>query len=319
MVPDPHQYLSYMAARTTRLDLGSMITVLPWHNPFRAAEQISVLQHHLGPDRQYFLGVGRGLARRNFHAMSSDMDTSRERFNEALDVLYLAFTQEVFSYSGRFFNYENVSVRPRPLDPSVITDAWGAWTSEASVRNMGARGLHPLTTPNVTVESYLQDLELLNEVREAHGHGPAKRPIVGVPMYCCESEQEAMEGAERFSHEYIDSITRQYEFATITYGNTKGYEEYSSEKGTDYGDGTVQGTFDTLTDKYLRDGIFGTPEQCAERILTHHELLDPSEFIVQTSVGSMTGAQAEKSLRLFGEQVLPKLAHLRTERSLAAS
>ena len=47
MIPDPHQYMSYFAARTKRIDLGSMIAVLTWHNPFRVAEQVSMLQHHL--------------------------------------------------------------------------------------------------------------------------------------------------------------------------------------------------------------------------------------------------------------------------------
>src|SRR5262249_37801861 len=60
MIPDPTQYLSYWAGRSPNIDLGSMITVLPWHNPIRLAEQISMLQHFMGPERTYYLGVGRG-------------------------------------------------------------------------------------------------------------------------------------------------------------------------------------------------------------------------------------------------------------------
>lgn len=316
MIPDPQQFASYFAGRTRRIDVGAMIAVLPWHNPFRLAEQIAVLQHHLGPDRRYIMGVGRGLARRNFDAMGVEMATSRERFNEVLDVITLALTQEIFSYHGEFFHYDNVSVRPRPLDPSVVTDAWGTWTSDASLKNMAERGLHPMTTPNKTLESYQRDLVTFDEIRERLGHGPAERPILQVPLYCCESEQEAREGVERFMPTYVDSVNRQYEIGTDRFANTKGYEEYRT-KGSDYGDGSAEDAAATLTRKFLADGVWGTPEQCAEKIVAHHEKVNPSELVVLATYGSMTGAQAEQSLRRYGEQVLPRVAHLRGEAAVA--
>ena len=97
-----------------------------------------MLQHHLR-GRYYFMGVGRGLARRNFDAMNVNIDESRERFYEILDIVTLALTQEMFSFEGQFYAYKNASLRPRPLDERVITDAWGAWTSEQTLRDGGAR------------------------------------------------------------------------------------------------------------------------------------------------------------------------------------
>ena len=185
MIPDPHQYMSYFAARTKRIDLGSMIAVLTWHNPFRVAEQVSMLQHHLR-GRYYFMGVGRGLARRNFDAMNVNIDESRERFYEILDIVTLALTQEMFSFEGQFYSYKNASLRPRPLDERVITEAWGAWTSEQTLREMAARGLQPLTTPNKTLESYKEDMNLFDEIRAEHGFEPARRPILQVPLYVSE-------------------------------------------------------------------------------------------------------------------------------------
>jgi alkanesulfonate monooxygenase SsuD/methylene tetrahydromethanopterin reductase-like flavin-dependent oxidoreductase (luciferase family) len=316
MIPDPHQFLSYFAGRTRHIDFGSMITVLPWHNPFRLAEQVAMLQHHLGPNRRYFMGVGRGLARRNFDALGIDMETARERFNEVLTILQLAFSQEIFSFEGEFFSYKNASVRPRPLDPSVVFDAWGTWTSERSMRNMAERGLHPMTTPNKTMESYVEDLELFNEIREQNGYGPAMRPIFQVPMYCCESEQEAREGVEEFFSDYIDSVLRQYELGTDRFANVKGYEDYA--KGSDFGSGTVSDAKKTLTIKFIEDGIVGTPAQCAEKIVAHTELINPSEFVTLTAIGTMPPAAADRSLRLYAEKALPRVAHLRhTEPALA--
>jgi alkanesulfonate monooxygenase SsuD/methylene tetrahydromethanopterin reductase-like flavin-dependent oxidoreductase (luciferase family) len=312
MIPDPTQYLTYYAGRTKTIDFGSMITVLPWHNPFRLAEQISMLQHMMGPGRSYTLGVGRGLARRNFDAMGISMDVARERFNEVLDVLQLAFNEEMFSYDGEFFQYENVSVRPRPLDAKVVNDAWGSWTSEASLRNMGARGLHPLTSSNATVESYLKDLVLLDEIRAENGYGPAERPVLQMPLYCAESEQEALEGAEQFMREWVTSILTMYEIGTDRFANAKGYEQYTKQ-GSDFGSGTAESAVETLTNKFLSVGVIGTPEQCAEKIVYHHESMNPCELVFVSGAGSMNGAQAEKSMRLLAEKALPLVSHLRDE------
>jgi alkanesulfonate monooxygenase SsuD/methylene tetrahydromethanopterin reductase-like flavin-dependent oxidoreductase (luciferase family) len=310
MCPDPTQFLTLCAARTKRANVGSMITVLPWHHPFRLAEQISVLTHVLGPDRKYFLGVGRGLAKRNFDSMTSDMERSRERFNECLDILQLAFTRELFSYEGEFFSFRNASLRPQPLDPSVVIDAWGAWTSETSLRNMAERGLHPLTTLNKTMEDWVREVELFSAIREECGYGPGERPIFEAPLYCCESEAEAREGVEQFFPEYIDSVVRLYEIGSGQFAHAKGYEEYHT-KGSQYGDGTAENAQQMLTEKLLRDAVWGTPEQCAEKIQAAYDLLQPSEFVVFLGLGSMTSAQSEKSMRLFAEKVMPRLGHLR--------
>ncbi len=315
MCPDPTQFLTYCAARTRRMNVGSMITVLPWHHPFRLAEQISVLQHILGPDRRYFLGVGRGLARRNFDSMGADLERSRAQFNEVLDILTLAFTQEIFSYEGEFYTYRNVSLRPHPLDPSVVTDAWGAWTSEASLRNMAERGLHPLTTLNKTMEDWVREVEQFYVIREECGYGPGERPIFEAPLYCCESEQEAREAVEQYFDEYIDSVVRLYEIGTQSFATAKGYEEYHT-KGSQYGDGTAQNAKEMLTNKLLRDAIWGTPDECVERIMSIRQTLNPSELVVFLGLGSMTGEQAESSMRLFAEKVMPRVTNLREPEGL---
>ena len=68
--PDVCQLLSYLAGKTKRIKLGSMVIVVPWHDPVRLAEQIVLLDHYSGG--RYILGVGRGLARREFEGLRID-------------------------------------------------------------------------------------------------------------------------------------------------------------------------------------------------------------------------------------------------------
>lgn len=310
MMPNPHMFLMRMAARTTTLDIGSMLVILPWHNPIRLAEDVAYLQHQLGPDRRYFMGVGRGLARRNYDSMGVDADESRERFNEVFEIVTRALTQEMFSFEGEFFNYENVSIRPRPLNPNVILDALGGWTSEASLKALAKKGMHPITTPNKTRESYEQEMKLFNEIRVESGHGPANGPVLQVPMYCAESEAEALEGVEQWFLENADATNHAYEIGTDNFAAKKGYEDYKT-KGSDFGDGTAEDTLKVLRTKFMRDAVWGTPQQCAERVVELNEQFGLSEIVTLTSYGTMPADKSEKSMRLFADEVIPKLSHLR--------
>src|ERR1700735_4275273 len=80
MCPDVLQYLSYFAGRTTSIKLGSMVVVLPWHDPMRVAEQVSMLDHMSGG--RFILGLGRGAGKVEFDGFRLDMGDSRELFVE---------------------------------------------------------------------------------------------------------------------------------------------------------------------------------------------------------------------------------------------
>ena len=83
MVTDPLQLLSYLAGVTERVDLGTMVVVLPWHNPVRVAEDIVMLDALLG-ERKVIAGVGRGLGRREYGGLGIDQNEARGRFDEGV-------------------------------------------------------------------------------------------------------------------------------------------------------------------------------------------------------------------------------------------
>src|SRR6266851_332879 len=81
MIPDVLQFLTFMAGRTRRVGFGSMVVVLPWHDPVRVAEQIAMLDNYLG-GRELVLGFGRGAGRIEYNGFRVAMGESRERFTE---------------------------------------------------------------------------------------------------------------------------------------------------------------------------------------------------------------------------------------------
>src|SRR5687767_15496880 len=85
MCPDVLLYLGYFAGRTQHIQLGSMVVVLPWHDPTRVAEEVSMLDNISGG--RFILGMGRGAGKVEFDGFRLPMDESRARFVEAAEML----------------------------------------------------------------------------------------------------------------------------------------------------------------------------------------------------------------------------------------
>lgn len=105
--------LAYLAAKTTRMRLGTAVTVLPWHNPVLLAEQAATVDVLSGGRLDF--GVGRGYRYSEFKGFCMPLDEAQERYDEALEVIRKAWTSPGrFSHHGKRWHYDDVVVEPRP-------------------------------------------------------------------------------------------------------------------------------------------------------------------------------------------------------------
>ncbi len=111
--PDVLQYLTYIAARTQRIQLGSMVVVLPWHHPMRVAEQVMMLDHMSGG--RVILGIGRGLGRVEFEGLGVRQEDSREIFTEAAQMILQGLERGYCEFNGKFVKQVRRDIRPRPF------------------------------------------------------------------------------------------------------------------------------------------------------------------------------------------------------------
>ena len=196
MITNPVQLLTYFAGATSRIDVGTMVVVLPWHHPLRVAEDIGMLQYALR-GRTPFIGFGRGAARREFRQMGFDMNESKGRFRESVEIVKRALTEERFSYHGEFYSFEDVTLRPRPLDPEALLDSFHfSWGSPTSAPVGAELGLKPLIIPQRPWPEYHADLESFSDARAKAGLEPV-RPRIHMCVYVGETEQG---GADRQPH-----------------------------------------------------------------------------------------------------------------------
>lgn len=293
-------HLTYIAGRTSRLDLGTMVTVLPWHEPIHVAHQIALLDNVLR-DRQLTLGFGRGAAIREFDAFGVPMGESRTRYNEILDILKLALTQEWFSYEGEVFRFPETTVRPMFRNPERLLERFRvAWTSPESLPAAAHGGLGMLLTGQKSFDDYAIDVRNFNAIRADHGWTPSQ-PTVVVRVACFDTEEEAWEVMAKHSLEGQRSSRIHYEFADIErFRNTKGYEQYAKLREH------VRSEEEILASA-AKPQAWGTPDQVFERLKELQRQVCAEEFVLSFRMTSMPAEQAERSMRLFASEVLPRL------------
>ena len=299
MTSNPLAILYYMAGRTDRLEMGTCVVVLPWNNPLRVAEELSVLDNML-KGRRIHIGVGRGSAPREFRYLGVDQNEARDRFTEGVDILRLALRHEGFSYQGKHYSVDEATTRPRPRSSSLGEQIYGALVSKPSLEIVAAMGLDLMCTGGTSVATMMENCGIFNDARSKIGLGPT-HPIIAAPGYCARTAEEAMGVAERAFGNYIVGSRRHYGFdEPEQFGGIKGYEQYSPG-GT--GGGNARG--DNPREDYIQSGIFGTPEQCIEKIRMYADVTDTDHIVMLHSIAGMSVEETESSLRLFSSEVLP--------------
>src|SRR5437667_185109 len=113
MSPDPVALLMYVAGRTKRVQLGTAVIVLPWHDPVEVAEKIALLDLVSGGRTIY--GFGRGAASIEYAGFRIPMEESRDRFVESLLIIRKGLTQESFSFEGKYYKVPEIQIRPRAI------------------------------------------------------------------------------------------------------------------------------------------------------------------------------------------------------------
>src|SRR5579884_1598542 len=108
----PLAIASAIAARTERMKIGIAVQVLPLCHPLRLAEEAATVDQ-VSRGRLIF-GVGRSGVVSTYDEYGVSYAESRERFAETLEILRLAWTQPRFSYNGKYHNFDNVALTPKP-------------------------------------------------------------------------------------------------------------------------------------------------------------------------------------------------------------
>ncbi len=299
MCPNVVQFLTWVAARTSRVRLGSMVVVLPWHDPMWVAEQLSVLDHVSGG--RAILGIGRGLGRIEFDGYGVAMAESRQRFVEYAEAIISGFETGYMEYDGTFYKQPRTAIRPFP-ERSLKGRVYASAASPESAPVMARLGVGIMIIAQKPWPAAVEELETYRGIyREVNRTEPPK-PLLATFVAVHESAEKAQEMYERYIVGYCQSALEHYEFANAHLATIPGYEYYSK-----LSDNIAKHGSDRFV-RFLADlQVWGTPERVTEQLIESIRRIDGAGVLCVFSYGGMPHDLAKASMRLFAEKVLSTL------------
>jgi alkanesulfonate monooxygenase SsuD/methylene tetrahydromethanopterin reductase-like flavin-dependent oxidoreductase (luciferase family) len=310
MCPDNLQIMAYIAGRTSRIKLGTGAVILPWNDPVRVVEKVTMLDH-MSQGRVLF-GMGRGLAKMEYEGFRVDMNESRQRFDEAAPMIIRGLQNGYVENDGPFYKQPRVNIRPAPSGRSWDGRLFGVAMSPDSIPAIADLDAQMMTFMQYDFPKHVEAIDRWRDLhREKQGKDP-RPPLIQDFVYCHEDAEEAKRVAHEHLAQYFVSVIKHYDFAGSHWRDTKGYEAY--QVGADM---IREAGMDAAAEAYVEANAYGTPEQIVEKYAARREI--GGEFMANAAFqfGGLPLEKAGASLRLFAEKVVPEL-HKMTARTPAA-
>jgi alkanesulfonate monooxygenase SsuD/methylene tetrahydromethanopterin reductase-like flavin-dependent oxidoreductase (luciferase family) len=300
MCPDNLQLMSWLAARTSRIKLGTGAVILPWNDPLRVVEKVVMLDVLSGG--RVLFGMGRGLAKMEYEGFREDMNASRGKFDEAAELIVRGLENGYVENDGPIYVQPRVAVRPGPEDRPWADRLYGVAMSPDSVPAVAKLGARMMTFMQYPAEKHVPAMERYREIyRETHHREPG--PILTQDfVYCHEDPEVAEQTAREYLSRYFLSVIKHYDFAGSHWRETKGYEAY--QVGADM---IREAGMEAAGAGYADTQIWGTPEQIVEKYRHRLEVFGDHQPNIAPSFAGLPFDKVRASLRLFGEKVVPEL------------
>lgn len=304
---NPLAMFAAAAQRTQRIRFRTALHTLPLENPLRLAGQIAEVD--ILTNGRLECGLGRGHAWL-FGPSNVPLEESRPRYDEAIEILVRAWTQDKFSYQGQHYKVKDVSVVPRPQQkphPKLYTGG----TSDITYQLAGERGWGIFVPPLLPYKVLEAPLEIYKKACASHAHAP---DIVYIrPVYLDDDEKLIRKEVEAALHNFlafnaspVESLQTEEQKAEL---RAKGYGFYAS--------GALESltrlTYEEIVGQEI--GFIGPPEKVIRQIQNLQEKGGIGELAIVSNFGGLEHWKTIKTQELFARRVMPAF---RDSRSHAA-
>ncbi len=293
ITPSIHTMAAYASAITERIKIGTAVVVLPFHNPVIVAEDFATVD--IMSRGRLLFGVGRGYQLEEFHNWGIDLEESRDRFQEELEIILKAWTGPV-EYDGKFHKVRKVNVIPKPIQqphPPVYVAAVSPSTYEWVIKN----GYNVLTSFLHPYEQVFELYEAYHKTADACGmSGKLDFPLARF-LYVAETTEKAREECHDQLMWYFRTLLAEViapppEIAPP--GQMEFYQELKQKFSNI--------SFDEILAEHA---IVGDPDFAADKISWIRKHTGLQNFMGWTRIGDLHPDLVCRSLRMFSEHVAP--------------
>lgn len=298
-IADPLVLAASIATSTRKIRIGTAVVIPAFHSPLLLAERVAMVD--VLSDGRFDLGVGRGYQKREFAAFGIDMDESRARMQESVEIIAGLLNGEEFSYSGRFWSVNETTIYPRPVQ-SKIPIYVAALKTRETIRWIIDSGFDALVGNPYLADPQLSDsLKLFRE--EATGAGSDRHTEVWAlingfvhpdPEFARTYPRESMEISFKYVREYGDPFAR---------GESPSaeYQAYA-----DWFDVHDSASYEKML--ALDTTLIGDPETVSSRIRAMQRNDGWENFLFSMNRGgALEQREVLKAMEVMASQVIPQV------------
>jgi alkanesulfonate monooxygenase SsuD/methylene tetrahydromethanopterin reductase-like flavin-dependent oxidoreductase (luciferase family) len=312
LMNSPNLMAASAAQRTKRVKLLIYGNLLPLHEPLRLAEELAMLD--CLSNGRLISGFARGIPR-EYQVHNVPLAESRERFEEAYEIVTRAWTEDVFSYQGRYWSYNDVALWPRPVQqphPEVWIPVVGSKESIEFAARHNIRitpGLAPGGLQDDIIRYYAKCLA-------SHGHQITPDHLsLGVSCYVAGSKAEAVRecgpyllyfNRTLFSHGNFTETSRQRETGYASASSTD-YVRPENLRAAEHSRSEFRNMTMADVERLAERMPWGTPQEVADRLIALAEHAGAATVQVNFNRGAMPQDMFLEQIRRFARDVLPIL------------
>ncbi len=281
--PSPLTIAGFLAARTKRIRIGLAARILPLHHPLHVAEDVATVD--ILSQGRFNFGVTRAGLDELFHQVfQAPLEETRDRFKEALDIIFQAWTQPKVSYQGKYYQIPEVTVLPKPFQkphPPVFMVA----NTPESIQFAAQRKYPIFINGAQRIQEMQYNQQLYWKAFDEAGHDRSGvYLLVNRFIYVADTTARARDEMEKPFMTFIDEKAPDLkQFLIRKYG----------EKGLD---------FDFLADNIC---IFGDPTYCVNRLKELQEKIDLCYLLCTLNFITVDHQRCVKSMERFAREVMP--------------
>ena len=275
-LPSPVQFLTWIAARTQQIDLGTAVIEAPYYHPLRLAEDAALLDVLSGGRVRLGVGSGARMKPEEFVKFGLPIEEKSARTLEIVEILQQGLAQPSVQFDGEYYRYQDVDINPKPVQ--AARDLIWVAASQSTVELAGERG-YGLLIPRVGNGGTHRDL--IRRYRDAANGRPSFVSQLRF-VYVAESEREAQEQTRL-------TFTR--------------YAKYDC--GVDWDGRTDTHEYVDLSQRM--HFVIGTPDRVAEQLVAWQDEYGFDEIMCQLYAAGMRHEDSLRSLELLGQEVMPRL------------
>jgi alkanesulfonate monooxygenase SsuD/methylene tetrahydromethanopterin reductase-like flavin-dependent oxidoreductase (luciferase family) len=299
--PSPLLFLTAAAARTrnTRLITGAVLPA--FNHPLKLAGEIGMLDGISSGRLE--VGFARAFLPHEFAQFEVSLDESRRRFNEGFAQITLLLKDENVTSKGEFHNFTNVTSLPRPTQRPHPPFWIAATNTPETFAFAGTQGCKVMAIP-LEPNSMRELIGRYREAWRSAGH-PGNGHVMNTFFMCCmPTREEALEIGLPASNRHLKGLADAAKEWVSGGASTKDYPGY---------DKLIAHVSSDTAERQVSNGsaFIGTPADIIEMIRSYNEKVGGIDSVsLHFTPGNMPADQAERSLRLFSREVLPKVTGL---------